>query len=323
MKLRKIVMISILALLGVACAGVVLALYTDFSSKPSAPDGLSNIPSDYDFVFGVNVQKLVKSSAFSKVQQKNPIGKDLAEFTEKTGLDPARDVFYLVGAGRTKEKNRSEGILILTGRFNQDAIIRYVRSKSAPVVKPYEGTSVFMIPDEKTDAVEKGLAFLGSEEIALGDLESLKGVLDIKAKGNKSILSNPTMAPLIGSISPEEMFWFAADSGGVLARTSATAPLGTSASSIRGFVGTLNISEAVSGKITATAQNADAAAKLGDAVRGLIALGQLAGDRRPELRALLGGVSVSQNSDQVSIVLNFSADLLDKIGQSGTFSKQQ
>ena len=63
MKFRKIVAVSILIMLGIACVGALSAIYTDYSVKASAlslPDALNNIPSDYQFVFGLNVTNLAQ-----------------------------------------------------------------------------------------------------------------------------------------------------------------------------------------------------------------------------------------------------------------------
>jgi hypothetical protein len=233
-------------------------------------------------------------------------------------VDPARDISFLVGAGHAKEGTRGQGVVIVAGAFNKDAITRYIRSKSGSVDKDYTGKTVIMIPDTKTDAVQKGIAFLNDQEIALGDLESLKAALDTGGQQSKSILASATISPLISSISADDMFWFLGDAAGVLSNAPAAAPLGASIPSIKNIVGTLNFGAAVTGKVTATALNPDAAQKLADALKGLIAIGQLAGAQRPEFKALLGGLAVSYTSDstQVSVALNFPADVLEKIGQS-------
>ncbi len=321
MKHRKFAIVSTLIVLGVAFVVAGLALYTNYSVKastPSLPDALGNIPLDCQFVFGINVQRFVASPAYLKFQQRQnrQIGNDLALFIEKTGVDPARDVSYLVAGGRAREKAKGSGVVIVVGKFNRDAIIAYIRSKSTPAETEYGGASVLMFPERTGETINKGIVFLSDGEIALGDLETLKSVLDIRGKGDKSILSSPTMAPLISSIGPDEMFWFAGNAAGALANAPASTPFSASISSIQSVVGTLNITDAVAGKITATAVNSDSAAKLADGVRGLIAFGQLSGDQNPDLKTLLGGLAVSQNSSQITVAFNFPADVLEKLRQT-------
>jgi len=321
MKTRQAVVIFILILLGIAGAGAVLALYREISvraSSPSLSDALRNIPSDYQFVFGMNVKRFVQSPAYAKVQQGKLIGSDLAVFTEITGVDPARDISFLVGAGHAKEGTGGQGVVIVAGTFNRDAIASCIRSKPGSVEKDYNGKTVIMIPDPKTDAVQKGIAFLNDREIAWGDRESLRAVLDNGGKESKSILSSATISPLIPSISADDMFWFFGDAAGVLSNAPAAALLGTGNPPVKTIVGTLNFGAAVTGKVTATALNADAAQKLADTLKGLIAIGQLTGARRPEFKALLSGLAVAYApaSTQVSVELNFPSDMLEKIGQS-------
>jgi hypothetical protein len=322
MKLRKVAVVFILVLLGVACGGAVMALYTDYSvraSAPSLPDALNNIPSDYQFVFGCNVTMLVQSPAYSRFRQNNTIGNELFSFTEKTGLDPARDVSYVLGAGHSKPNSRNEGVVIVVGRFDKEAIAGYIRSKSNPEEIEYNGASILMIPDPKSNTVKSGIAFLDSQEIAAGDLEALKAVLDTRGNAGKGILSNTAIAPLIDEVSSESMIWFAGDATGVLTRTPAAAPLAGNFPDIKNVFGKLNVNDAVTGNVSATALNAESATKLADAVRGLIALGQLAGgNRNPGLKTLLGGLVVSQESARVSVALNIPVDVLNTFGQLRT-----
>ncbi len=320
MKCRNMVAITIMVMLGIASAGALLALCTNFSVKASAQSlpALNNIPSDYHFVFGVNVQRLVKSSIYAELQQKKEIGSGLAAFIAKTGIDPARDVTYLVGAGPGKAQNGNEGVLIVAGQFNQDAIVSYIRSKSAPVEVQYDGTTAFMVQNPKTGDVNGGIAFLTDNEIAVGSLPSLKAALDTRTNADKSILSDATMSALLNDIGLEEMFWFAGDATDALTNAPAAAPLASTAASIKNVVGTIDINDAaaatVAGTITLTALDSDHAVKLADALRGFIALGQLAGNQNSGLKTLLGGLLVSQNSARVRVALNFPLNTLGKLG---------
>ena len=319
MKCRNVVAITVMVMLGIASAGAIVALCTNFSVKASAQSlpALKNIPSDYHFVFGVNVQRFVKSSAFAELLQKIPAGSELMAFIDKTGVDPTRDVSYLIGAGPGKSLKGKEGVLIVVGKFNQDAIVSYIRSKSAPVEVQYRGVSLFMMPNPKTGDVNGGISFLADNEIAAGNLTSLKAALDTRKDPSKSIVSDAAMSALLADISPEEMFWFAGDATDALSNMKATAPLAATASSIRNVVGKIDINDSaatVAGTITLTAIDNDHAAKLTEALRGLIALGQLSGNQNPGLKALLGGLVISQDSARVSLALNFPVNTLGKLG---------
>jgi hypothetical protein len=328
MKHRKFVFTSSLVMIGIAAVIAGMALYTNYAVKasvPDLPDTLNHLPSDYQVIFGMNVERFVASPAYERHVEMHgeKIGNDLEVFIEQTGVDPRRDISYLVAAGRAGDQGKGKGVIVVAGRFNQDTITSYIRSKTSPVELQYGGALVMMIPDAKNDAIEKGIAFLSNQEIALGDLDSLKAILDVRADPSKSILNNSNIAPLISNISTNEMFWFAGDAAGILSKAPVTNPLGANVASIRNIFGTLDISDIVSGKITATAADAESAAKLVDVAKGLIALGQLAGDQNPDFVTLLQGLVITQDASKVSVTLNVPLDLLERLGQARELLNQQ
>jgi hypothetical protein len=328
MRHRTSGLVFMLIMLGIAGASAGVAVYTNYASDASEAglqEALSILPSDCEFVLGINVQKIVLSPAYEKFRQRQDqrMGSQMTEFMEKTGVDPARDVFYLVAAARSislpvsgasAEKTSGKGVVVITGRFNGSAIADFIRSKTTPIEMKYEGQSILLIPESNKETADKGIVLLGDREIALGDLESLKAVLDVRETGKPGISSNFTMTHLINGIGPDEMVWFAGDTSRVLAKAPTTTPLGENIATIQNIVGALSITEAVTGRITATVINADSAVKLADVGRGFVALAQLAGDKNPDLKTLLSGLRVSQNDTQVSVAVDFPIDLLDKLG---------
>ena len=320
MKHSKLVVVFTVLMLGVISVVAGLALYTNHAGNASVaalPSVLAYLPSDLQVVFGMNVQKFITSPIYYRFQEKHdqPIGTELAEFIEKTGVDPRRDLFYLLAAGRSKAIEKGEGVAIAVGNFDREAIASYIRSKMVPIEFDYEGVYILMLPKAEGENNERGIAFLSEQEIVLGDLEFIKEIMDVRNKGNKSILSNSTLAPLLNSFTSDEMFWFAGDVAGILASIPVSNPFGESITAIQNVTGTLNLMDSVTGNITVIARDVESATKLVEVVRGFIALGQLAGDQHADLSTLFEGVIISQNETQVNLSLNFSIELLEKLGQ--------
>lgn len=319
MNHRKFVVTSAVTMLVVAGMVAGLAFYTNFAvraSVPKLPEALSYIPSDYQVVFGMNVKRFVASSVFEKFQAQHgqEIGQDLQEFITLTGVDPTRDVSYLLAAGHSVQGRKGSGAAIAIGNFNNEGIASYIKTKAVPIELDYEGVHVMMIPEQNGNRLEKGVAFISSSEVALGDLDSLKAIADVRAGRRPGIETNPVVGPLLQTMDDKQMFWFAGDAASILAKAPTNTPLGGSISSILNVVGTLNLDEAVVGRITATTKDLDSAQKLADVVRGFKALGQLAaGDQNPDISALLNGVTITQNDTKVGLDLNFSYDLLEKL----------
>jgi hypothetical protein len=295
-----------------------LALYTSLvvkASIPGLPEAVAYLPADCQAVFGMNVQKFVASPLYARIEQKHgdKIGTDLADFISKTGVDPRRDVSYIIAGGKSLQRGQGKGVVIAVGQFSSDAITNYINTKGVPIRVDYKGAKVLMIPEEDGNRVEKGIAFLKESEIALGDLESLKAVLDVRENPALGLESNTVLWPLMQSLNPQEMFWFAGDAGSILSKAPTTTPFGSSIAGVQNVVGTLNLTDAVTGKITATARDEESARKLAAVANGFLALGQLASEQNAELAELMKGISVSQLNNQIQLVVNFSIDLLERL----------
>jgi hypothetical protein len=326
MNRRKFVFTS--TILMVLIAGVVtgLALYSTYvvrASLPGLPEAVAYLPAESHAVFGMNVRKFVDSPVYAKFEEKHGqrIAGDLADFIAKTGVDPRRDLSYVVAAGRAVD-DKGKGVIIAVGRFNTAAITSYIHTHVVPIRVDYKGTQVLMFPEKNGTEVEKGVAYLSESEIALGDLESLKEVIDVRSGASPGILSNATLAPMVKALNPEEMFWFAGDAATILAEAPGNMPFADSIASVQTVMGTINVTDAVNGRITATAKDEDSARKLADVARGFVALGQLAGNQQPDITELLKGISVTQDRNAVRLVVNIPLDLLEKLEQ-GNFEPKR
>jgi len=317
MNRRRFVITSTVALAVVAGAVAGLAVYSNYvvrAAIPGLPEAVGYLPQDAQGVFGANVQKFVASPAFARFEQKqgNTIAHDLGEFTARTGVDPKKDIHYVIAAGHAAQQ-RGRGAAIAVGTFNTAAITAFIESHVTPIKVDYKGTTVLMIPEKDGSSIEKGVAFIKESEIALGDLESLKAVLDVRAGAAPSIEANPTLGPLLRNLNPDEMFWFAGDAAAVLSKAPQKTPFADSISALETVVGTLDLTDAVAGKLTLTARDEEAARKLTDVLRGFVALGQLAGEHKPEIAELLRGVSVAQDKKLIRVVVNVPYDVIDRL----------
>jgi hypothetical protein len=295
-----------------------LAYYSNFAAKAfvqGVPNSIWHLPKDTQAVFGINVQKFIGSAVYTQIMQQHEqqIGADLTEFIAKTGVDPRKDVDYIIGAARAGQVKGS-GIVIAVGRFDIGTITNYINSKyinksTTPIKVDYPGATVIMMPE--TNKLETGIAFMSNEEIALGDLDSIKAVLDVR-NGTPGVINNATMKDLLNKVSAQEMFWFAGDAT-VLARIPANTPMLPTLSAIQSVYGTLNLDNSISGKVSVTARDDKAAGQLADFARGLVALGNLAGGQNPDLAELTRGIQISQNASQFDVSITLPFEMLQKL----------
>ncbi len=320
MNRRKFVITSTisLAVLTVAIAG--LAFYSDFAARAfvqDLPSAIRYLPADSQAVVGMNVQKFIASPAYAQLMEKHgqEIGANLDKLVAITGVDPRRDLDYIIGASRPSER-KGAGVVIAIGRFNPSGITNFINSHATPIKLDYKGVTVLMVPESNTTGgqLEKGIAFLSDSEIAAGDLESIHAVLDVRA-GAPGIHTNTALSSLLAQLGPKEMFWFAGDAS-ILSKAPANAQITPAISAIQSIFGTLDITTSVNGRVTVGAKDDTSAGQLADFVRGLVALGNLAGGQNPDLAALVKGVQVTQHSNQFEVTITIPLDLLQKLEAS-------
>jgi hypothetical protein len=319
MNRRRFVLAATISMLVITIAVAGLAFYSNFSASAfvqGVPSAIRHFPSDTQAVFGMNVKKFIASPVYALVMQKyeQEIGKELAEITAKTGVDPRSDIDYIIGASRPAQQ-KGAGVVIAVGTFKQDSIINFIYSQrtpsqGTPLKVDYNGATVLMIPE--ANKLEGGIAFLSDSEIALGDLESLRAVLDVRYGKAGSISKDSALSELLARVGSDEMFWFAGDAT-VLSKVPAGTPLVPNLSVIQGVFGALNLSSPINGKITVVARDEASAKQLADFARGLVALGNLAGGQNPEIAALARGFQITQAASQLEISLTLPVEILTKL----------
>jgi TonB family protein len=268
-----------------------------FAQNP--PDVLGSIPLEYEPVFVLNVPQLVQSPLYSRLEheQQQPlrvITNSLTSLSKATGLDPATDVSFLVVAAW---KTGRIPLTIAVGSFEERKVRSYMQSVAALVPQQYKGTELIIFP------TAMGVAFLDRKEMAYGDMEQLKALIDARAGEKQSILSNPELASLIGSIHSKDALWFVGLSDITLQAFSvplslAGNPLRTEIQSVSG---TVSITNAIAGKISVAASNSESAAKIAQTL---------------EKDALPAGISIDQVGRYIGFSLNFGPELLDKLASA-------
>jgi hypothetical protein len=316
MNRRKFVVTSTVAMLAITIAVVGLSFYSNFAAKAfgqGLPATVHYFPADSQVVFGMNVQAFVKSPVYAQImlQHEQEIGKDLSDIVAETGVDPQTDVDYVVAAGRQNQQ-KGAGVVIAVGRFAPATIISFINRQGTAIRVDYKGATVLMVPEANGSKLEKGVAFLSDSEIALGDLDSLHAVIDVRA-GAPGIDSNAALNALLAKVNPQEMFWFAGDPSSVMSKVPAAAGSIPAISSIQSIYGSLNVGVAVTGKVAVIAKDQTAAGQLADAVRGLIALGNLAGGQNPNLAELMKGLQVTQSANELDLSFTLPLDLVQKL----------
>jgi hypothetical protein len=317
MNRRRIFFTSTIIMLAITITVAGFAFYSNFTASAfvqGAPDAAQFFPVQTQAVFGMNIQRFTTSPIYARIMQQHErdIGRNLAEFSSKTGVDPGRDIKYILGGAWSS--HAKEGVVIAVGTFNRDAILSFMNSKGAPIRADYEGVTILMFPE--AGQLQKGVAFLSDSEIALGTLDGLHSILDVRSGKVAGIASNATMRDLLGRVGPTEMFWFAGDASILsklpMPRVSSLPNL----TAIQNVFGTLSCEDVITGKVNVTAKDPASAQQLADFARGMIALGGLASAQNPELAQLASCFHITQTANQFEINIAAPFELLEKLQEN-------
>lgn len=141
------------------------------------------------------VNELLPRLAEIKVGGLDELAKDIAEFTQKTGIDPAQVRSAVLGVNLNN--TQATGAVIISGveldNTKLEAAMKALKAEYKTA--DYKGKTIFNVTEKikKTPAAgpvtvktdETAFAALGAQRLVLGDLNVVKGVIDVQAGAAK------------------------------------------------------------------------------------------------------------------------------------------
>jgi hypothetical protein len=233
-------------------------LFVSKAGPADAENALKLIPKDVMAVFFVDIHRVMTIEFIHNLieEKENDETSDeltgFQEFKAKTGIDPEKDINFIVGAITGEmEKGKEEGVGIVNLTYNKDHLLSMIKEEIAKekeeehekqaeeeehaeeeeeeeehemIEEEYNGFTIYTVKEEceeeehaeeKEEHGEKheeggSFSFLDESNIAVGDKNSVKSVIDVLAKKKESILKNEELSALLKKIDKEAMFWGAA-----------------------------------------------------------------------------------------------------------------
>jgi hypothetical protein len=173
---------------------------------------------------------------------------DFQEFKAKTGIDPAQDINFIVGAitGKT-EKGKEEGVGIINLTYDKDLLLSTIKEELAKekeeehenqaeeehgekeehemIEEEYNGFTIYTVREECEEEEEEhgeeekehgkrheggSFSFLDESNIAVGNENAVKSVIDVLQKKKENVFKNEGFSSLLTKIDKEAIFWGAA-----------------------------------------------------------------------------------------------------------------
>lgn len=275
---------------------------------PMPAEGLI-LPADTRFVVGVDVRRLVQSELYTTSAGRRAMRPDaFADLEEKTGLNPERDLDHVVIAGGPSAGSgrRHPGLVLVSGRFDRYKVSRAIETSGKGVTwKDHQGTTVYMFREGRKGA--DAAAFLDDDTLVFGSQPAVEAAITSRAGGTAPLRTNASLMALLERVRPGSTFWMVGDQS-LLSNLpqSIPAPSGSEGASlqlpaVRNLIVTGDLDPQIALEATADTADEAAAKNLADVVRGLLALGALQGNQKPELKELVSSVSVSTEVNQVHV----------------------
>jgi hypothetical protein len=245
--MKKLAVVGIMVILAlfilISCEE---GLFVSKAGPADAEEALRLIPKDVTAVFFIDIQRVMTVEFINnqiKEKKENATSGELTgyeEFKAKTGIDPEKDIHFVVGAltGET-EKGRNEGVGIVNLTYDKDLLLSTIREKieeeeekeeeeeqgeekeeQGLIEEEYNGFTIYTVregcEEEKEEEKEEpgeqhveggSFTFLDKSNMAVGDKNSIKSVIDVLQKKKENLFKNEGLSALLAKINKETMFW--------------------------------------------------------------------------------------------------------------------
>lgn len=231
-------------------------LFVSKAGPANAENALKLIPKDVMAVFFIDIHRVMTIEFINnliKEKESDETSDELTNFQEfkaKTGIDPEKDINFIVGAitGET-EKGKKEGVGIVNLTYNKDLLLSLIKEELAKekeeehekqaeeehgekeehemIEEEYNGFTIYTVREECEEEEEEehgeeekehgekhekggSFSFLDESNIAVGDKNSVKSVIDVLQKKKENVFKNKGFSSLLTKIDKEAIFWGAA-----------------------------------------------------------------------------------------------------------------
>ena len=313
---------------GIVMAGLgmgVLAYVSTSGAEAQAsmlPEPATWMPASASFIFYLDLTSLQSSPLRDEWENgrfRQETVEEIEKFREATGMDPWTDFYSLAfSTDSNAEGNPETWGLALNGEFDEERLLSTIAEHGKTLEQSTYGSVVLHIISDNTreESEPVALAFPQSTSVLFGPPQYVKTMLDVGALRQPSSLEGP-LAGWIDELALDETFWCVGSGDARLSRfltqRHSEAP---TIPPLQSFAISGNLSMDVTLTARGEASDPEAARKMADVVRGLVALGSLQGPDRPEIQALLDSISIGTLDERVEVSLGVPYETLRRLALS-------
>jgi len=257
-----------------------------------ASDQLSAVPADAQWALYIDVQRLTSSAMFKALSGENEMTKiqgKADEFFGKLRIDPKKDLKGVTVFGRGKRDE--DAVVALSGKFDRAHLTGLIKAETSHKEIPYGKYTIYCWGSDEFGAfADDNLIVLGENE------QTLKSALDA-LEGKKRDAAPPLLATVLKE-SPNAIMVFGVNNiSGMLGEHESPVIL----SKMKGAAGSIAESgENLSFQVNISAESAQVAKDVEQAIRGLIAIANLQ-LKESDAQAFAQAVRIAVDGESVRI----------------------
>jgi hypothetical protein len=306
------------------------------AGKANSGDVAALLPDGAIMVMAFNVQKFGTMSFFEKMKQEGfkpkegepQTFKDYADFVQKTGVDPQKDVFFVTAGIYGKLEDKEPDMLaIINLTYNKAKILDFLKSQSMMVTEEsFEGVSLFTVKEINRQLPVPGtpksenvrLAFLNDWNVAIGSPDRVKAAISLTKGTGKMALESEGIKSRIAAINQSSLFWFVLSAlPDSVKKNQAGSMMGIDTSKLEALVGQFDFDKKIlSGFLKVLAKDPEGNKKLVDMLNGFKGMAAMGASKdSPEVGELVNGITLTASADAINLNFSIKEEVMNKLGE--------
>lgn len=280
-------------------------------------DMLSLLPADAEGVFFVDMERAMKSDFIQKAIAEE---EEIQALIQKTGIDPAQDIYYLAGAFVQKseqEEDKERGAVVVNMKYDKNTLLPLIREKAEEEGQEiaetvYEG---FTLYSTWAEGKEAGFSFIDESNIVVGNPDQVQSVIDVVQKKKDNVFKNTALVDLISQTDRQALLW-----GAILFKpemldaVTSENPMLQDLQGIQSASLTFDIKDQTYLTQIVLAGGDEAKNKqIAEFLTGIKAFGAMMAGEKPEIGEILNSIDISSGPENVQINASIAEELLTKI----------
>jgi hypothetical protein len=270
-------------------------------------------------VSAIDVHRGLTMASVSKMLQDPKAKQKYDDFVQMIGIDPMKDVYFVVGGFSAGPKGAGqEGGIIVNLKYNKDGFLALMKAK-APEFKSesYNGVTIYSSLDGGETKQMTRAAFLDDSNIIFGTDSGVKGIIDVYQKRAESVMKNTAMAGVLKKVDKAALAW-----GAFMLPPDLVKKGIESIPQLKVIEGVTAITMSFDYRLSnyiadiRTAGGTEEQNKnLASALNGFKALGAMLAAQEPAAGDLLNAIEITSGKDFVRLYISISEEAMDKLGK--------